>query len=167
MLKIFEKIFGSKHDKDIKKIQPIISSINELQRALSSLSDDKLREKGLELKKRVRGVLKPIELEKTNLSLKLDNPDIDLQEAEAINLKLDSLGEEYEKATADILEEILPEAFALVKETCVRLKGHIYHVVGREMIWDMVPYDVQLIGGIVLHSGKISEMATGEGKTLV
>ncbi len=138
-----------------------------MQISLASLSDDKLREKGIELKQRVRKVLEPIEQEKKNLSLKLDNPDINLEEAESINARLDTLAEEYEKATAGVLEELLPETFALVKETCVRLKGHIYLVMGREMIWDMVPYDVQLIGGIVLHSGKISEMATGEGKTLV
>jgi preprotein translocase subunit SecA len=167
MLKIFEKIFGSKHDKDIKKIQPIITRINELQHSLNSLSDDQLRQNGLELKKRVRKVLEPIEQEKKNLFRKLDNPDISLEEADKINEQLDTLGEEYEKATTAALDEILPETFALVKETCRRLKGHVYSVVGREHTWDMVPYDVQLIGGIVLHSGKISEMATGEGKTLV
>ncbi|TLU84338.1 MAG: preprotein translocase subunit SecA [Chlorobium sp.] len=167
MLKIFEKIFGSKHEKDIKKIQPIIQRINELQAALSSVSDDQLRQKGDELKQKVRNTLKPFEEEKKNLSLKLDKPDINLEEAETINTRLDALAEEYDKVTADILEELLPEAFALVKETCVRLKGHTYLVMGREMVWNMVPYNVQLIGGIVLHSGKISEMATGEGKTLV
>ncbi|NHQ60932.1 preprotein translocase subunit SecA [Chlorobium sp. BLA1] len=167
MLKIFEKIFGSKHDKDIKKIQPVITRINELYTSLNPLNDDQLKEKGRELKKRVRGVLEPIELEKKNLFLQLDNGDITLEEADAINDKLDALDEAYEKATATVLDEVLPETFALVKETCRRLKGHVYSVVGREFTWDMVPYDVQLIGGMVLHSGKISEMATGEGKTLV
>ncbi|MEI6638531.1 MAG: preprotein translocase subunit SecA [Chlorobium sp.] len=167
MLKIFETIFGSKHDKDIKKIQPVIQRINELQGSLSSLSDDQLRLKGLELKQKVRNVLEPLEQEKKTLLLKLDNPDINLDEVETINTRLDTLAEEYEAATARILEELLPETFALVKETCVRLKGHTYQIMGREMVWNMVPYDVQLIGGMVLHSGKISEMATGEGKTLV
>ena len=167
MLKIFEKIFGSKHEKDIKKIQPIIQRINELQSALSSASNDQLRQNGVELKKKVRNVLEPMEQEKKALSLKLDNPDINLEEVETINARLDALAEEYEKAAASVLEEILPETFALVKETCVRLKGHTYLVMGREMVWNMVPYNVQLIGGMVLHSGKISEMATGEGKTLV
>jgi preprotein translocase subunit SecA len=167
MLKIFEKIFGSKHDKDIKKIQPVIQRINELQSTLSSLSNDQLRQKGQELKQKVRNILEPLEQEKKTLSLKLDNPDINLDEVETINARLDTLAEEYEKATSDILDELLPEAFALVKETCLRLKGHTYQVMGREMVWNMVPYDVQLIGGMVLHSGKISEMATGEGKTLV
>ncbi len=167
MLKIFEKIFGSKHEKDVKKIQPIISSINELQVTMASLSDEQLRERGRALKLKVRAALEPLELEKKTLSLKLDNPNINLEEAETINARLDALAEEYEQATATVLEELLPETFALVKETCVRLKGLSYLVMGREMVWDMVPYNVQLIGGIVLHSGKISEMATGEGKTLV
>ena len=167
MLKIFEKIFGSKHEKDIKKIQPTILRINELQKSFASLSDDQLRQKGVELKQKVRAILEPIEQEKKTLSLTLDNPDINLEEAETINARLDTLAEEYEKATAEVLEELLPETFALVKESCVRLKGHTYQVMGREMVWNMVPYDVQLIGGMVLHSGKISEMATGEGKTLV
>ncbi|MEI6846605.1 MAG: preprotein translocase subunit SecA [Chlorobiaceae bacterium] len=167
MLKIFEKIFGSKHDKDIKKIQPIITRINELQVALNTLSNEQLKKNGQELKKKIRKVLQPIEQQRNNFYLKLDNPDITLEEADKINDQLDSIAEEYEKVTATVLDEILPETFALVKETCKRLKGHVYSVVGRELIWDMVPYDVQLIGGIVLHSGKITEMATGEGKTLV
>lgn len=99
MLKIFEKIFGSKHEKDVKKIQPLISSINELQVTMASLSDDQLRERGLVLKQRVRTTLEPIELEKKSLSLKLDNPDINLEEADNINARIDILTEEYEKAT--------------------------------------------------------------------
>jgi len=167
MLKIFEKIFGSKHDKDIKIIQPVIAKINELQAAMSKLDDGQLKNKGIELQQRVRKILEPVEQKKKELYLKLDNPDINLEDAGLINTQLDSLAEEYEQLTASVLEEVLPETFALVKDTCRRLKGLSYSVMGREMIWDMVPYDVQLIGGVVLHSGKISEMATGEGKTLV
>ena len=114
MLKIFEKIFGSKHEKDIKKIHPLIGSINELQVSLASLSDDQLRHKGLELKQKVRNVLEPMEQEKKSLSLKLDNPDINLEEVETFNARLDTLAEEYEKTTASALEDILPETFALV-----------------------------------------------------
>ncbi|WP_449258334.1 preprotein translocase subunit SecA [Chlorobium limicola] len=167
MLKIFEKIFGSKHDKDIKKLQPIVQSINELQRSFESLSDDQLKAKGVEIRNKVRGSLQPFEEKKRELYSALGDPDIDLDKADSINDELESLSQEYEKTTASVLDEILPETFALVKDTCRRLKGHTYIVMGHEMIWDMVPYDVQLIGGMVLHSGKISEMATGEGKTLV
>ncbi|NTW10363.1 MAG: preprotein translocase subunit SecA [Chlorobiaceae bacterium] len=167
MLKFIEKIFGSKHEKDIRKIQPIINSINEIQASMASLSDEQLKEKSQELKKKVRKALEPLEKEKNDLGHKLDNPEISIEDAETINTRLDALADEYDNATKTILDEILPETFALVKDTCRRLKGHTYSVVGREMTWDMVPYDVQLIGGIVLHSGKIAEMATGEGKTLV
>lgn len=167
MLKIFEKVFGSKHDKDVKKIRPIVEQINTLQGTLSALSDDQLRAKGNELKLRIRKALGPLEEEKSGLQKKLNTPDIELQQSEEIHTRLDAIADEYEKATAQILDDILPETYALVKETCVRLNGLRYTVMGRELIWNMVPYDVQLIGGIVLHSGKISEMATGEGKTLV
>ncbi|HCD35495.1 preprotein translocase subunit SecA [Chlorobium phaeovibrioides] len=167
MLKIFEKIFGSKHEKDIQKIQPVINRINEIQEGLKGLGDDELKEKGKALKSRIRGVLMPIEDKKKELYRQLDNPELSLEEAESIHSSLDALAEEYEEKTASALEEALPETFALVKETCRRLKGLTYQVMGRDVVWDMVPYDVQLIGGIVLHSGKISEMATGEGKTLV
>ncbi|NTV92138.1 MAG: preprotein translocase subunit SecA [Chlorobiaceae bacterium] len=167
MLKIFEKVFGSKHDKDIKRIQPVIQRINEIQASFQSLSDDELREKGSLFRQKVRSRLLPLEQQKKELALKLENPDISPADADKINTSLDTLSEEYDTVTASVLEETLPDVFALVKETCCRLKGLNYQVMGREMIWDMVPYDVQLIGGTVLHSGKITEMATGEGKTLV
>jgi len=167
MLKIFEKIFGSKHDKDIKKIQPVIQRINELQRSFEPISDDELKKKGAELRSRIRSALQPLEAKRMELLVALGDPAIDLNRADRINDELDGIAQEYEKATASALDEALPETFALVKETCRRLKGHTYSVVGHEMTWDMVPYDVQLIGGMVLHSGRISEMATGEGKTLV
>jgi len=164
MLKIFEKLFGSKHEKDIQKIQPVITRINEIQEGMKSLSDEELKEKGRDLKSKVRGSLQPIEDKKRDLYSQLDNAEISLEEAESIHSSLDALATEYEETTASALEEVLPETFALVKETCRRLKGLTYQVMGRDVVWDMVPYDVQLIGGIVLHSGKISEMATGEGK---
>ncbi|MCW8798701.1 MAG: preprotein translocase subunit SecA [Prosthecochloris sp.] len=167
MLKIFTKLFGSKHDKDIKKIQPTIERINEIFSSLSSLSDDELRLKTASLKDRIQSALAETEQKRNDLEQKLDNPELDLNQADNINQELDTLDTQFEEKTAAILEEILPETFAIVKETCRRLKGLEYNVVGHSMTWDMVPYDVQLIGGVVLHSGKISEMATGEGKTLV
>jgi preprotein translocase subunit SecA len=167
MLKIFEKIFGSKHAKDIKKVQPLVERINELHAPLQALSDDEFRRKGAELRERVRSHIIPFEKEIQEVREKLDRPDVGFEENEELNAKLEQLRKDYDAATATILEEVLPETFALVKDTCRRLKGFTYSVVGREMVWDMVPYDVQLIGGIVLHQGKIAEMATGEGKTLV
>ena len=167
MLKIFTKLFGSKHDKDIKKIQPTIERINEIFSSLSSLSDDELRLKTASLKDRIQSALAATEQKRNDLEQKLDNPELDLNQADNINQELEALDTQFEEKTAAILEEILPETFAIVKETCRRLKGLEYNVVGHSMTWDMVPYDVQLIGGVVLHNGKISEMATGEGKTLV
>ena len=167
MLKIFEKIFGSKHDKDIKKIQPLVGHINEIYTALQALSDDELREKSNTLRTALQKKLNGIERQRNELRKKLENPDIVLNQIESINKELDELEAAFENETKDALEEILPETFAIVKDTCRRLKGHTYEVMGHSMTWDMVPYDVQLIGGIVLHQGKIAEMATGEGKTLV
>ncbi len=167
MLKIFEKIFGSKHDKDIKKIQPLIDRINEIYSTLQALSDDELREKSLALRSGLQKKLSRFQQQRNDLEKRLENTDIVLSEIDSINRNIEELETTCENETAAALEEILPETFAIVKDTCRRLKGHTYEVMGHSMTWDMVPYDVQLIGGIVLHQGKIAEMATGEGKTLV
>ncbi|MCX6830059.1 MAG: preprotein translocase subunit SecA [candidate division Zixibacteria bacterium] len=123
MANIITRIFGTKHDRDVKKINPLAEEINGHFEDLSALTEEQLKGKTEELKKR-------------------------LEEEET-------------------LDDILPEAFAVVKETCRRLCGQSWDVAGIDTPWNMVPYDVQLIGGIVLHQGKIAEMATGEGKTLV
>ncbi len=123
MLNIITKIFGTKHDRDVKKLIPLVEEINEHFEKLADLTEEQLIGKTEEFKKR-------------------------LQEDETT-------------------EDILPEAFAVVKEACRRLAGTSWDVAGIETEWDMVPYDVQLMGGIILHQGKIAEMATGEGKTLV
>ncbi|MBF0586172.1 preprotein translocase subunit SecA [Prosthecochloris sp. N3] len=167
MLKIFEKIFGSKHDKDIRKIQPVVERINELSSSFTSLSDDELRRKTEKLKETVRTALSNLDDRRSSLQKEIDDPDLEPERVDKLSADLDALDEEYESTTTEVLETILPETFAIVKETCRRLKGHEYTVMGHPMVWDMVPYDVQLIGGIVLHQGKIAEMATGEGKTLV
>ena len=123
MANILTKIFGAKHDRDVKKIRPLVDEINDEFEKLAPLSDDQLKAKTEEFKKRL--------------------------------------------AEEETLDDLLPEAFAVVKETCKRLCGTSWDVAGIKTDWNMVPYDVQLIGGIALHQGKISEMATGEGKTLV
>jgi len=167
MLKIFEKVFGSKHDKDIKKIKPLVDEINEIYSTFASLSDDQLRAKSKALKSNLQEELTLIRQQNSDLSSKLENPDITISQIESINRELDELENKYEEETAAALEKILPETFAIVKDTCRRLKGHTYQVMDHTMTWDMIPYDVQLLGGIVLHQGKVTEMATGEGKTLV
>ncbi|HWO57324.1 MAG TPA: preprotein translocase subunit SecA, partial [bacterium] len=117
------KIFGSKHDRDVRRIMPIVETINLRFEEFESLSDEQLQAKTAEFKQR------------------LEN--------------------------GETLDDLLPEAFAVVKQACKRLVGKTWEVVGIPTTWNMVPYDVQLIGGVVLHEGKIAEMATGEGKTLV
>jgi preprotein translocase subunit SecA len=118
-----EKVFGTKYERDMKRIGPIVDEINEYFEEYKSLSDDDLR--GMTEKLR------------------------------------------EELAEGAELEDVLPRAYAVVKETCRRHVGKSWEVVGQTVNWDMVPYDVQLVGGIVLHEGRIAEMATGEGKTLV
>ncbi|ASQ90600.1 preprotein translocase subunit SecA [Prosthecochloris sp. GSB1] len=167
MLKIFEKIFGSKHDRDVKKLFPLVERINEIASGLSSLSDDELRARGSALRTMVQEKLAAARSRVAELNARLENPDISFEEIESVNRDLDEAENAFEKQTQDVLEEILPETFAIVKDTCRRLNGHTYEVMGHPATWNMVPYDVQLVGGIVLHQGKIAEMATGEGKTLV
>jgi len=120
---LLKHTIGTKHDRDIKRLRPIVIRINEIEREYQALSDEQLRAKTDEFKKRL--------------------------------------------ADGETLDDILPEAYAAVKNACRRLVGKRWEVCGLETEWDMVPFDVQLIGAVVLHQGKIAEMATGEGKTLV
>jgi len=120
---VLTKIFGSKQERDVKKILPLVEEINSICKGLEKLSDEELSAKTEEFKERL--------------------------------------------SQGETLDDLLPEAFAVVKETCRRLVGKRWDVSGIEIEWDMVPFDVQLVGAVVLHQGKIAEMATGEGKTLV
>ena len=129
-MNLFKALFGSKNDRDVKKIRPMVARINEFEAVLQKFSDDELRAKTAEWK--------------TELSQIEDDAEL-----------------------AAKLEEILPEAFAVVKNACRRLCGTDVSVREHPIRWEMVPFDVQLIGGYALHTGHISEMATGEGKTLV
>ena len=132
MIGLIKKLFGSRNDREVKKLWPRVRQINELEAGLQTLSDDELRGKTADWKARLSVI-------------------------------------EDKAGLAAALEEILPEAFAVVKNACRRLTDRKTDVLVREhpLRWEMVPFDVQLIGGIGLHNGKIAEMATGEGKTLV
>ncbi len=127
---LIKKVIGSKNDREVKKLRPLVQKINEIEAALQSLPDDALRQKTADWKARFAEVA------------------------------------DYEELKNG-LNEILPEAFAVVKNACRRLVGQEIIVRGHPLKWDMIPFDVQLIGAMGLHSGKIAEMATGEGKTLV
>ncbi len=167
MLKFLTKIFGTKHDKDIKRLMPIVDEINEIYEQLHDLTDDDLRAKTADLKARIKAHCAETEKALEDEKKKLNNLDLTFDEVQAIKDEIEALEKQLHEETEDILNEILPEAFAIVKETCRRHVGKEWQAAGSTIQWNMIPYDVQLLGGIVLHEGKIAEMATGEGKTLV
>ena len=166
MLKYLEKIFGSKKDKDVELLLPLVDEINAIYDTLAELSDDELRAKTAEFRARIHEVTGALEDEEKELRERLKE-DVPHEEREQILDRLPTLRKELDEVTKSILDELLPEAFAVVKDACRRLVGQTFTVAGQQIKWDMIPFDVQLIGGVVLHQGKIAEMATGEGKTLV
>jgi preprotein translocase, SecA subunit len=195
---ILKKIFGSKADRDIKQIRPILDKVLAAYGPIDALSDDELRARTEALKAKLRDVEAPFEKRIEEIKAKLEQ-DIPISEKESLATESDKIVKEEDEAIEKALEEILPEAFSIMKSTARRFKenptitvtasdfdrqlsiNHDFVTIegdkavwknhwiagGNEITWDMVHYDVQLIGGIVLHQGKIAEMATGEGKTLV
>ncbi|MEW6510075.1 MAG: preprotein translocase subunit SecA [Bacteroidota bacterium] len=166
MLGVLKKLFGSKHEKDVKALRPAVEEINLRYEECQSLSDDELRAKTEEFRGRIREAVKEIEEKIAALRLTLQD-DLGASAREKTLDDIAALEKERDEITADVLDELLPEAFAVVKDACRRLMGTSFDLLGNKTVWDMIPFDVQLIGGIVLHQGKIAEMATGEGKTLV
>ncbi|MDZ7330577.1 MAG: preprotein translocase subunit SecA [candidate division KSB1 bacterium] len=167
--KILTLIFGSKHERDIKRIRPIVAEINEYYQQFHELSDDALRYKTIEFKRRIQERVSDIQDQIYDLQQQLrEDVDSDVPiDTERIREEIKALEKEEKEAIDEVLLELMPEAFAVVKEACRRLVGHSWSVSDIPITWDMVPFDVQLIGAVVLHEGKIAEMATGEGKTLV
>ena len=165
-------VFGTRHDRERKRIQPIVDEINEQYARLQSVSEDELRGQTPKFRARIAEVTGEIEARIADLRNR-KRVAADPAEREAIDNELggvDGRGGvegELRTAVADVLDELLPEAFATAREAARRLLATKVMVTGQEMEWNMVPYDVQLMGGIQLHSGRIAEMATGEGKTLV
>jgi preprotein translocase subunit SecA len=166
MWKWITKIFPSKHDKDIKELEPYVGQINQYHEQLQNLSDDELRGKTEEFKIRIEERTKSLRDSIEELEKKLTE-DLAVEEYDRVHQELDTLNDDLDVEYEEILDELLPEVFAVVKDTCRRLVGQVWTVVGNKYAWDMIPFDVQLMGGVALHQGKISEMATGEGKTLV
>ena len=170
MVNFIAKLFGgTKSEKDIKNIKPIIKEINECYEKFNSLNDDELKNKTIEFQTIIANNKQSIEDEKETIFNRLKNEKLSADETADLSETLKSLEKDLFENVQDSLSEILPEAFAVVKQACRRLteQGFAYEYAGNRYKWDMIPYDVQLIGGMVLHEGKISEMATGEGKTLV
>ncbi|MEO8665781.1 MAG: preprotein translocase subunit SecA [Ignavibacteria bacterium] len=166
MLSIFKKMFPSKHEKDVNSILPLVDEVNRYYEELESLSDEQLKAKTIEFRERIKSETEGTQKRIAELKevLKQDIPHNERLDAYD---EVDKLEKENYDIISAVLDEILPEAFAVVKQTCKRLCGKEWEAAGNKIKWNMIPYDVQLIGGIVLHQGKISEMATGEGKTLV
>ena len=200
MLNFISKLFGSKSERDVKGLLPLVEKVKAEFAKLEQLSNDELRAKTIQFKETIKQGLASIDAEIQEIKDRTENnPDLDVQEKVALYTELDKLEKDRNKELEVILLDILPEGFAVVKETARRFKNNatievtatefdrnlaakkqnviikgdkaIHHntwlAAGNEVTWDMVHYDVQLIGGVVLHQGKIAEMATGEGKTLV
>ncbi|HEX8943820.1 MAG TPA: preprotein translocase subunit SecA [Gemmatimonadaceae bacterium] len=170
--RVINAVIGSRHERERKKIQPIVDEINEHYARLQKVSEEELRAQTAKFRQIIHERTGDLERQVTELRerkraasdiVERDRIDIDLGGADGRGGVEGKLRQE----TADLLDELLPEAFATVREASRRLVGTTVMVTGRELQWDMVPYDVQLMGGIQLHLGKIGEMATGEGKTLV
>ncbi len=198
--KTVAKIFGTKSDKDIKAVMPYVVKTNEVFATLQSLSNDELRGKTEEVRTIINNHLQSIDDKISSLQKEaLEDKSLDVHQKEALFNQVDKLEEERNEELEKVLLEVLPTAFAIIKETAKRFTEnetlevtatmhdkqyaaqheHVeinndkaiwknrWQAAGVEMVWNMVHYDVQLIGGVVLHQGKIAEMATGEGKTLV
>ena len=163
---IVKKVVGSRHAREVKRLRPMVAQVNERFEALAGLSDDALRAKTSEFRDRI-GV-ETAEVAAQIESLRQDKRvATDPDRREAIGLEIGKLEARSTEQLGRALDALLPEAFAVVKEACRRLMGQRVAVTGHELVWDMVPYDVQLVGAIQLHRGQVAEMATGEGKTLV
>ena len=196
---LIKMVFGSKADKDRKEIEPYIQKIKAVYPEIEALSNDGLRARSEELKRRIADYIAADEARIAELRAQLEKPETTLGEKEKISKEIDELTKRIDDRIEEKLDEILPEAFAIMKDTArrfaqnetvevtandfdrelaatkdfVRIEGdkavYATHWLagGNDVKWDMIHYDVQLFGGVVLHKGKIAEMATGEGKTLV
>ena len=199
MANFLKKLFGSKADRDLKQLTPTLKLILAAYDRIDKLSDDDLRAESAALRDKVRAYTAAEEEKVAQIREQLSDPEMEVSRKEKMATELDELVKTIDKKIEEILDEVLPEAFAIVKSTARRFKenerirvkatdfdrdlsaSHDFVNVdgeyaiwrnswmagGNMITWDMVHYDVQLIGGTVLHQGKIAEMATGEGKTLV
>ncbi|HDQ00051.1 MAG TPA: preprotein translocase subunit SecA [bacterium] len=168
--KVLTSIFGNKHDRDVKRISPTVTEINQHYQQLHELSDDELRYKTIEFKKQIQQAINETQNQLFELRemLREDRAEDDeTVDAEEVREQIKQTEQEELDIIENVLTDIIPSAYAVVKEQCRRLVGKSWKVSDINLTWDMVPFDMQLIGGIVLHEGKIAEMATGEGKTLV
>ncbi len=174
MLQVIKKVLGDRNERTVKQLWPIVEEINQHFSTLESLTEVELRAKTDEFRGRIRESLAGIEsdIEEIEIQLKAGVQDehsetLTFDDRMRLYDELDDLEDEWFKTLDDVLDRLLPEAFAVAKEACRRLLGRTWVAGGQEIQWEMVPYDVQLLGAITLHRGNIAEMKTGEGKTLV
>ncbi len=166
LFKLPNKIFGTRHERAAKQMQPLVDEINAIAERLQTGSEHDLKAQTDNFRARLAERTDALKADLAELREKKRKTE-DLAEREELSGQINALDDELKEVTSDVLDELMPEAFATVKEACRRLVGQEIVVTGQTMTWDMVPYDVQLIGAISLHQGKATEMATGEGKTLV
>jgi preprotein translocase subunit SecA len=164
--KLLRKLFGDKTSKDLKGYLPLVDEINSIYETLSQYEDDQIRGRVAEIREEIAQKLSAKREELNDLETRYRETTDD-KERNYIDNEIDACKKELKSLTKETLDGYLPEVFALVKDTCRRMVGQSYIVREHEQTWNMVPFDVQLIGGMALHDGKIAEMATGEGKTLV
>jgi len=169
IIKGFAKIFGSSSDKDIKKLIPVVEQIKSYEPELSGISDDELKGYTTKFKQQIKDATAEIEQDIASIKEKINNKSesLNIEEHRTLVEELEKLDKEWLETLEDVLDEIMPLAYAVLKETCRRFVGKTWKVAGNDVTWQMIPYDVQLMGATVLHQGKIAEMKTGEGKTLV
>jgi len=164
--RFLKKLFGDKGSQDLRRYEPLVAEIDTIYKGLAKYDDEQLIGRVDEIRSEIAEKLKPLRTELTELEKNYREVNED-SERNRIDNSIDSTKKELKKFTKETLDDYLPEVFAIVKDTCRRMMGQSFLVREHEQEWNMVPFDVQLIGGMCLHDGKIAEMATGEGKTLV
>ncbi|MBW6514890.1 MAG: preprotein translocase subunit SecA, partial [Candidatus Syntrophosphaera sp.] len=164
--KLLRKMFGDKSTHDLNQYLPQVQAINSIYDGLQQYDDDQIRERVVQIKAEIAAKLGGLRTELNDLEARFREETEDA-ERNRIDNRIDETKKELKALTKSTLDDYLPEVFALVKETCRRLVGQSFKVREQDVQWNMVPFDVQLIGGMALNDGKIAEMATGEGKTLV
>jgi preprotein translocase subunit SecA len=167
MLKtLVQSVFGTRHQRELKRLRPLVEEINREFERLKELPDAELQAQTERFRARIAEAIADAEADLEELRAERRASE-DAAEREALSLRIGDAERTLKGELQAVLDEILPEAFATVKAACHRLVGTEVRVTGQALTWDMVPYDVQLIGGMSLHYGRVAEMATGEGKTLV
>ena len=164
--KLLNKFFGNRSQRELAKFNPIVDEINSIFAGLAKLTDEQLRAQTTNFKLQTSKKIEPLKNEIEELEENIQNQ-TDERQKEKLTNQIKEAKQKLKAEKREVLEKLLPNVFALVKETCRRLLGREFEVRGNKTFWDMVPFDEQLIGAIALHRGAIAEMATGEGKTLV